>query len=71
MADLQRMDRTWLCSVLFMDIVKYSSQSVDMQMKWKARFNGYLADAATGLLICATPPSPHVLTRDEGSIKVP
>jgi class 3 adenylate cyclase len=45
MADLQRMDRTWLCSVLFMDIVKYSSQSVDMQMKWKARFNGYLAEA--------------------------
>jgi len=44
MADLQRMDRTWLCSVLFMDIAKYSSQSVEQQMKWKARFNGYLAD---------------------------
>ena len=45
MADLQKMERTWLCSVLFMDIVNYSSQSVDMQMKWKTRFNGYLADA--------------------------
>jgi len=39
------MDRTWLCSVLFMDIVKYSSQSVELQMKWKKRFNGYLAEA--------------------------
>src|SRR5579862_9859016 len=45
MADLQKMERTWLCSVLFMDIVNYSSQSVDMQMKWKTRFNGYLAEA--------------------------
>ena len=45
MADLQRPDRTWLCSVLFMDIAKYSSQSVEMQMKWKARFNAYLAEA--------------------------
>jgi len=39
------MDRTWLCSVLFMDIVDYSSQSVESQMKWKTRFNGYLAEA--------------------------
>ncbi|MGA2881132.1 MAG: tetratricopeptide repeat protein [Bryobacteraceae bacterium] len=39
------MNRTWLCSVLFMDIVKYSSQSVELQMKWKDRFNGYLANA--------------------------
>ena len=45
MSDLQKMDRTWLCSVLFMDIVNYSSQSVDVQMKWKTRFNGYLAEA--------------------------
>src|ERR1700689_1561089 len=28
-----------------MDIVKYSSQSVDLQMKWKQRFNTYLAEA--------------------------
>jgi hypothetical protein len=45
MADLQPPDRTWLCSVLFMDIAKYSSQSVELQMKWKARFNGYLSEA--------------------------
>ena len=45
MADLNRMDRTWLCSVLFMDIVQYSSQSVEVQMKWKRRFNGYLMEA--------------------------
>ena len=45
MDDLQKMDRTWLCSVLFMDIVNYSSQSVDVQIKWKTRFNGYLAEA--------------------------
>jgi class 3 adenylate cyclase len=44
MADINKMDRTWLCSVLFMDIANYSSQSVDMQMKWKSRFNGYLAE---------------------------
>jgi class 3 adenylate cyclase/Tfp pilus assembly protein PilF len=45
MADLTKMNRTWLCSVVFMDIVNYSSQSVELQMKWKARFNGYLASA--------------------------
>ena len=45
MADEQRMERTWLSSVLFMDIVNYSSQSVELQMKWKARFNEYLAEA--------------------------
>src|SRR5579862_7598627 len=45
MADVNRMERTWLCSVLFMDIAKYSSQSVELQMKWKNRFNSYLAEA--------------------------
>jgi len=45
MADINKMDRTWLCSVVFMDIVNYSSQSVDTQMKWKQRFNGYLMEA--------------------------
>ena len=45
MADVNRMDRTWLCSVLFTDIANYSSQSVELQMKWKNRFNGYLAEA--------------------------
>lgn len=45
MADLNRMERTWLCTVVFTDIAQYSSQSVELQMKWKTRFNGYLADA--------------------------
>jgi len=45
MADLGRMDRTWLCSVVFTDIVDYSSQSVELQMRWKNRFNGYLTEA--------------------------
>src|SRR5580704_15281453 len=45
MADPIKMDRTWLCSVVFMDIALYSSQSVELQMKWKQRFNGYLAEA--------------------------
>jgi formylglycine-generating enzyme required for sulfatase activity/class 3 adenylate cyclase len=45
MADISKMERTWLCSVLFMDIVKYSTQSVDLQMTWKKRFNTYLSDA--------------------------
>jgi class 3 adenylate cyclase len=45
MADINKMNRTWLCSVLFMDIVNYSSQSVELQIKWKDRFNGYLANA--------------------------
>jgi class 3 adenylate cyclase len=45
MADLNKMDRTWLCSVLFMDMADYSSQSTELQMKWKQRFNGYLGEA--------------------------
>jgi class 3 adenylate cyclase/Tfp pilus assembly protein PilF len=45
MADPIKMDRTWLCSVVFMDIAAYSSQSVELQMRWKQRFNGYLAEA--------------------------
>jgi class 3 adenylate cyclase len=43
MSDANKMNRTWLCSVLFLDIVKYSSQSVDLQLRWKERFNLYLA----------------------------
>jgi hypothetical protein len=31
--------RTWLCSVVFLDIVSYSKQSVEVQMEWKERFN--------------------------------
>jgi Flp pilus assembly protein TadD/class 3 adenylate cyclase len=45
MPDLNKMDRTWLCSVLFMDIAAYSSQSVELQMRLKERFNKYLSEA--------------------------
>jgi class 3 adenylate cyclase len=47
MADnnLNKLNRTWLCSVVFLDIVNYSSQSVELQIRWKERFNGYLASA--------------------------
>src|SRR6202044_1408813 len=45
MADMNKMNRTWLCSVVFMDIVNYSSQSTELQIKGKERFNGYLASA--------------------------
>jgi len=45
MADMNKMNRTWLCSVVFMDIVNYSSQSTELQIRWKERFNGYLASA--------------------------
>ena len=41
----RKLDRTWLGSVVFMDIVNYSKQSVQLQMKWKERFNAYLAEA--------------------------
>lgn len=45
MAEPYQTNRTWLCSVLFMDIVNYSSQSVELQIKWKERFNNYLGEA--------------------------
>src|SRR5262252_1728863 len=45
MDESRKLDRTWLCSILFTDIVNYSSQSVDVQMKWKKFFNEVLAEA--------------------------
>jgi class 3 adenylate cyclase len=45
MTDMSKINRTWLCSVVFLDIVNYSSQSVELQMKWKDRFNAYLGKA--------------------------
>jgi hypothetical protein len=35
-------ERTWLCSVVFVDIVHYSQQSVTLEINWKARLNRYL-----------------------------
>ncbi len=39
------MDRTLLASVLFADIINYSSQSVDIQISWKDFFNRSLTAA--------------------------
>ena len=43
MTNLGNLDRTWMGTVVFMDIVNYSSRSVELQIKLKTRFNGYLA----------------------------
>ena len=40
-----KLDRTWLCSVVFVDIIQYSLQSLETQTSWKRRFNQYLAEA--------------------------
>jgi class 3 adenylate cyclase len=45
MDENQKLDRTWLCSVVFMDIVKYSCQSQEVQIRWKQFFNEALSDA--------------------------
>lgn len=45
MSEQYQTNRTWLCSVLFIDIVDYSSQSVELQIRWKERFNHYLGEA--------------------------
>jgi class 3 adenylate cyclase len=44
MDESRKLDRTWLCSIVFSDIVNYSSQSVELQMKWKRYFNDVLAE---------------------------
>jgi class 3 adenylate cyclase len=45
MADLLKPDRTWLCSVVFLDLIQYSRQSLEVQSQWKRRFNELLAEA--------------------------
>ncbi len=46
---MQRNNRTWLCSVLFMDIVDYSTHSVDQQMMVKQSFSTLVSDALRSL----------------------
>ena len=53
-------DRTWMCSTLFLDIVNYSSQSVQLQMEWKRRFNHYLEAALSDV------PEPERVILDTG-----
>ena len=45
MAEPIKADRTWLCSVLFLDIIQYSLQSLEVQTRWKHRFNELLGEA--------------------------
>ena len=42
---MKRNNRTWLCTVLFMDIVDYSTLSVDRQMMVKQSFSTLVSDA--------------------------
>jgi hypothetical protein len=44
-----RNNRTWLCTVLFMDIVGYSKLSVDRQMMVKQNFSTLVSDALRSL----------------------
>jgi class 3 adenylate cyclase len=46
---MERNNRTWLCTVLFMDIVEYSTLSVDQQMMVKQSFSTLVSDALRGL----------------------
>jgi hypothetical protein len=42
-------NRTWLCTVLFMDIVDYTKQPVDRQMMVKQSFSMIVSDTLRGL----------------------
>jgi class 3 adenylate cyclase len=46
---MDRNNRTWLCTVLFMDIVEYSTLSVDRQMMVKQSFSTLVSDALRSL----------------------
>jgi len=38
------LERTWLVSVLFADMVKYSQQSQETQAQWRQRFKAYVSE---------------------------
>ena len=42
-------ERTWLCSILFLDIVDYSSHCHQLQLEWKARLNHFVLETLEGL----------------------
>jgi class 3 adenylate cyclase len=42
-------NRTFICSVLFLDLVEYSARSVTEQIRLKERFNAVLMQAITGV----------------------
>lgn len=45
MTEPVKLDRTWLCSVVFLDIIQYSRHSLEVQTRLKGRFNELLAEA--------------------------
>ncbi len=46
-----RTNRTFICSVVFLDIVEYSKKPVDEQMRLKERFNDILAESLEDISI--------------------
>jgi class 3 adenylate cyclase len=57
------LERTWLCSVLFTDIVNYTAQPVQQQIEWKMRFNHFLTKALAGV----DPNERYVLDTGDGA----
>ena len=49
MEDFSCPERTWLCSILFLDIVDFSSQSQELQLEWKGRLNHFVHEILEGL----------------------
>ncbi|MDR3457239.1 MAG: hypothetical protein P4N60_07325 [Verrucomicrobiae bacterium] len=43
------LERTWLVSVLFVDMVRYSTQSQEVQAQWRTRFKQYLNEGLKDL----------------------
>ena len=63
MDESRKLDRTWLCTIVFSDIVNYSSQSVELQIKWKRYFN----DVLTEVLRSVPPDDRIVLDTGDGA----
>lgn len=42
-------ERTWLCSILFLDIVNFSCHSQELQVEWKRRLNHLVHEILDGL----------------------
>jgi class 3 adenylate cyclase len=51
MAMPDNINRTFICSVVFLDIVEYSRRSVTEQLKLKEQFNNTLSEAISGVAV--------------------
>jgi hypothetical protein len=58
-------DRTWLCSVLCVEIIRYADQPVNQQATWKGRFDSYLAQ-----LLKQVPEADRVIIASGGVVVV-